>query len=322
VGKKATSAGSDNPDVAGAANPTAVANSSPAGSVACPTCGQLNPPPGLRVSPVGPGQLVYAVGTLNAQFCSLAAEKAFAQLTEGAHQGDQVEVQLLQQVLSSPENVWFGHYLGWPFTSASEGFDIFHVLPRHDADVVRLAEILSPPEGDEVVHVIVGKTVPTPADSPCAASGLPTVQANRVWAFTLQQFARAMPVGESSSKEKPPAASSKTDRAEFEAVVRRVFLQLTRGTGNRGLAPEHVACNYLACEFSPLYRAVWQAQRDDKVLVGVHARHVHSADRRFVAVQVKVRQRQTEISEGYQIMVDTSELPGPFVVAGPRRIFD
>jgi hypothetical protein len=105
-------------------------------------------------------------------------------------------------------------------------------------------------------------------------------------------------------------------------VVRRLFLRLTRGRGNRGFAPEHVACNYLACEFAPLFRAVWQAQRDGKVLVGVDARHVHSGDRRIVAVRVTVRQRQTEITEPYQIMVDATNPPSPFVVSGPRLVYD
>jgi hypothetical protein len=322
VGNKATGAGSENPDVVGAANPIAAVNPAPAGSVGCPTCGQPNPLPGARVSLAGSGQQVYATGTLNPQFCSLAAEKAFAQLTVGAHQGDQVEVQLLQQVLRNPENLWFGYYLGWVFANASEDVGIFNVLPRNDADVTRLAEILSPAEADKVVHVVAGKTVPTPPDSPCAASGLLSVQADRVLAFTLQEFAAAMPVDESSSTEKPSAAGRKADRAEFEDVVRKVFPRLTRGAGNRGFAPEHIACNYLAVEFAPVYRVVLQAQREGKVLVGVDARHVHSADRRIVAVRVTVRQQQTEILEGYQIMVDASELPGPFVVAGPRRIFD
>jgi hypothetical protein len=274
------------------------------------------------MNPTGVGRLVYAVGHLRPQICSLAVDKAFAQLSGGAHQGDQVEVELLKQVLASPENMWLGHYLGWGFASASEGIEIFNVLPRHDADVARLAEVLSPDETDEVVHVIAGKTVPIPFDSTCAASGLPTVQADRVLSFTLREFAAAMPEFEISNNKGSAATGSGADRAEFEAIVRRVFLRLTRGTGNRGFAPEHVACNYLAVEYPPIYHAVMQAQRHRKILVGVDARHIHSADRRRVAVGVTFRQQQTEITEKYQIMVDASEPPGPFLITGLQLVYD
>jgi hypothetical protein len=249
-------------------------------------------------------------------------DKAFAQLTAGAHQGDEVEVELLQQALADPQNAWLGRYLGWTFSSASDGMDIFNILPGNDAEVTRLADMLSPANANEVIHVVVGKTIPTPADSPCAALGLPTVQADRVLAFTMQDFAARMPLEEAPERDKRPTTSSRDNRDGFDAVVRQLFRRLTGRAGNRGFAPEDIACNFLACEFVPVHRAVWQAQRDDKLLVGVDAQHVHYADRRRVAVQVKVRQRQTQITETYQIMVDATKPPGPFVVSGPRLVYD
>jgi hypothetical protein len=47
---------------------------------------------------------VYAVGLLSPQFPSIGVEKEFAQLTAGAHQGDRIEVGLLQQALANPDN--------------------------------------------------------------------------------------------------------------------------------------------------------------------------------------------------------------------------
>lgn len=321
MGKKATSDGGERRKVAGAVNP-AVTEKNPvlAESVSCPTCGQLNPPLGAQTKSTGWGQPVYAVGRLSPQFPTIGVEKGFAQLTEGAYQGDQVEVEELQRVLSRPENAYLGRYLCWGF--ASEGLDTFTVLPREDADVARLAEVLSPAEAAEVVHVIVGRTVPSPIDWRCAASGLPAVQADRVLAFTLQEFAAAIPENEASDGEQPGDAPSNTGRTEFEAVVRGVFLRLTRRAGNRGLTPEHMACNYVACEYAAFYHAVRQAQRDGKVLVGIDTQHSHSADRRVVAVRATFRHPRTDITERLQCLVDVTEPSFFFLITGLQPVYE
>jgi hypothetical protein len=261
---------------------------------------------------------VYAVGTLTVQTPSLGVEKELAQLTAGAHQGGQVEVELLQQVLRNPETAYIGWHLSWVF--ASEGVDTFTVLPRTETDLARLAEVLSPAGAEEVVHAVAGRTVPCPPDAACAASGLPTVQADQVLAFTLQEFAAALPEDEKSADEKSPAARGEADRAEFEAVVRGLFLRLTHGAGNRGFADEHRARNYLALRYPAGYHAVRQAQREGKVFVGVDVRHSHSADRRVVAVRLTVRNPRTDLTEHYQIQVDVTE-SFPFLITGLQPVY-
>lgn len=318
MGKKATRNGGGRPGAAAAVNPGAGAIPAVAASAGCPTCGQPNPPPGTWTTSADWGQPVYAVGTLTAQTPTIGVEKELAQLTAGAHQGDQVEVELLQQVLRNPDTAYLGRHLSWVF--ASEGIDTFTVMPRTETDLTRLAEVLSPTEAEEVVHAVVGRTVPCPRDAPCAASGLPTVHADQVLAFTLQEFAAALPENEGPADEKSPAARGKAGRAESEAVVRRLFLQLTRGAGNRGLADEHRARNYLALRYPAIYHAVRQAQRDGKVLVGVDARHSHSADRHMVAVRLTVRNPQTDLTEHYQCLVDVTE-PFPFLITGLQPVY-
>ena len=318
MGKKAAGNGGGGPGAAGAVNPGAGANPAVAASAGCPTCGQPNLPPGTWAASAGWGQPVYAVGTLTAQTPSLGVEKELAQLTAGAHQGDQVEVELLQQVLRNPETSYIGWHLSWVF--ASEGVDTFTVLPRTETDLARLAEVLSPAGAEEAVHAVVGRTVPCPMDGPCAASGLPTVQADQVLAFTLQQFAEALSEDERSAGEKPAAARGKASRAEFEAVVRRLFPRLTRGAGNHGLADEHRARNYLALRYPAIYHAVRQAEGDGKVLAGVDARHSHSADRRAVAVRLTVRNPRMDLTEHYQCLVDVTE-SFPFLITGLQPVY-
>ena len=318
MGKKATADVGKRRRVTGVVNPSVTGNNfAPAEPVGCPTCGQANPSLSTQANATSGG--VYAVGVLRPQIPTLGVAAAFAQLTEGAHQGDQVEVELLQRVLGSPENAYLGRRLCWSF--ASGGLDTFIVLPQSDTDVARLAEVLSPAEADAVVHVIVGRTVPSPIDWPCAASGLPAVQADRVLAFTLPEFAAAMPIGGPSVGEQPSAGGSNGDRAEFEAVVREVFLRLTRRNENRGLAPEDIACNHVAVEYPAFHRMVWQARRDGKVLMAIDAQHSHSADRLVVAVRATFRDPRTHITERLQLLDDVTEPSFPFLLTGLERVF-
>jgi hypothetical protein len=270
----------------------------------------------MQVRSAATTQPVYAIGLLSPQFPSIGVEKEFAQLTAGAHQGDRIEVGLLQQQLANPDNAYLARHLCWVF--ASSGVDTFTVLPRDDAEVARLVEMLSPEASDDLVHVVVGRTIFSAADSPCAASGLPAVRADQVLAFTPGEFAAAMPEDASNGNDAAPPA---TGSAGLPAVVREVFTRLTRGAGNRGFADEHRARNYVALRYPPIYHAVRQALRDGKVLVGIDAQHSHAADRRLVSVRLTVRHPRTDITERYQCLADVTEV-FPFLVTGLQPVYD
>jgi hypothetical protein len=149
---------------------------------------------------------------------------------------------------------------------------------------------------------------------------LPTVHADQVLAFTLQDFAAELPGDEKSANDKPAAARGTAGRAELEAVVRRLFLRLTRGAGNHGLADEHRARNYLALRYPAIDHAVRQAEAEGKVLAGVDARHSHSTDRHVVAVRLTVRNPRTDITEHYQCLVDVTE-SFPFLITGLQPVY-
>jgi hypothetical protein len=244
---------------------------------------------------------VYAVGQLAPQFPSLGVEKEFAQLIGGISPGS-VETAMLREVLSDPDNRFLGRHLCWVFNT--QQVDAFVVLPRDEADVIRLTESL--PAGDsgeeEVVHVVVGRPARAGViDSPCAASGLPAVVADQLLAFTLREFAAALP-------------DAGTEQAPSADVVRQVFHRLTRRADNRGISDEHRALNYLALRYPPIYHAVAQASAGGKVLAGINARHSHSQARRVVSVGLTFRHRRTEITERYYCLVDVTEV-FPFLVS-------
>jgi hypothetical protein len=319
VGKKTTDGTGGKPNQATAVPSAAAANLGPVSSVNCPTCASPNPTPGTPGNITGRNQHVYTLGRLIPQFASIGVEKEFAQLSRGTHQGDQIDVGLLQELLRNPENVYLSRHLCWVVTS--EGLDILQVMPRDDADIARFLEVLSPDESDDRVHVVIGSTVPISISSQCAPVGLPAVQADQILAFTLSEFAAALPAEEATNGKGSSAGNGESDRSEFEAVARRLFTRLTRRAGNRGIADEHRALDYLACRYSELYQAVWQAQRDGKTLVAVEAQHSHSADRRLVSVRLVFRQPRTDISEQYECLVDVTEV-FPYIVRGLRAVYD
>jgi hypothetical protein len=236
---------------------------------------------------------------------SIGADKQLAQLTGGAHQGDRVEVGLLREVLGRRDNAYMGSYLAWVVSSG--GVDTFTVVPQDADEVARLAEVLSPREDGDVVHVIVGKTVPAPPESPSAAAGLPAVQTCQVMAFTLPEFAAAMPEGE--------------DSGEFEDLVRRVFLRLTNGAAVPGFTDEQRAGAYVAVQYPAFYHAIRREQHQGKILAGVYARHSHSADRRLVSVGFGMRDPRADTTDGWECLVDVTEPCLHFLVTGLRPAY-
>jgi hypothetical protein len=297
----------------------------------CETCGQ---PQGWQSGPraggagFGVSAPVFAVGLLTTQFSSVGAEKQFAQLAAEISPG-LVEAKVLREVLSVPENRFLGRYMCWNFTTLQH-VDAFTVVPREEAEVARLVELLPSSDSDEEVHVVVGRSVPPGTiDAPCAESGLPTVIADQLLAFTLDEFAEALPdpggkadakAGATARRREKPAAGGSGSREQFEAVVRQVFNRLTRRADNRGISDEHRAINYVAVQYPQLYHAVAQANAEGKMLVDIVARHTHSPARRLVSLEIILRHQRTDIAERYQCVVDVTDT-FPFLATRLQQTF-
>jgi hypothetical protein len=190
---------------------------------------------------------VYAVGRLSPQFPTLGVEKEFVQLAGEVEQRGLVETALLRWVLDNPENRYLGRHLCWVFTT--QHVEAFTVFPRDDTDVARLVEMISPAASEDLVHVVVGRSVRGGIDSQCASLNLPAVVADQLLAFTLDEFAKALPDGAvasgeaTSCGEQAETPERDQDGEQFQAVVRELFPRLTRRAENRGIADEHRALN-------------------------------------------------------------------------------
>jgi hypothetical protein len=291
-------------------------------SVQCPTCGQPRRADSGAARGSGWSGNVYAVGRIVPQFPSESVEKEFAQLAADVDPGGGGEIELLQRVLEDPDNRYLARHVCWVFTI--QEIETFVVQPRDDADVTRLVELMEPDEAEDVVHVVIGHAAHAGrTDAECSSLGLPSVIADQMLGFTLDEFAEAMSAGQADGADAEPPADANGDddaRRHFRAVVRRVFLRLTRSTGNYGMADEHRARNYVALRYPSFYAAVLQAYREGKMLVSVDARHVHSSTRRVVSVGFTVRHR-TDITERYHCLVDVLDL-FPFLIKRLEPTYD
>jgi len=304
------------------------ASSSGSGAT-CQSCGQRNQTSGGINDKTGWNSFVYAVGLLSTQFPDLGVEKEFVQLAGGVSGRDIFERALLHRVLSDPDNLYLARHLCWVFTTQHQ--DAFTILPRDDAEVSRLVELMEPEQSDDIMHVLIGRITPAvPPGSPCMASGLPAVVADQLHAFTMSQFAQALAAaprpdepevdsevsGDARADDEAEAEMASSphkptyDQQAFRTAVREVLMRLTRRTNNRGLSDEHRALNYLALRYPAVYHAVLDAYQRGKILVDVSARHGHSSNQRLVAVTLTFRHSRTDIVERYRCLVNvTWEFP-------------
>ena len=318
-------------------NPVPARAAAPATRVAavetCANCGQpfasqSGLSPGASTPPGGWSGPVYGVGQIVPQIPSLGVEKQIAQLAGGLSHGF-VETTVLRDVLSVPENRYLGLHVCWILIS--QQVDAFAVVPRDEADIVRLVELLPSDETDDVIHVVIGRAgLPDVIGSPCAQAGLPLAVADQLLGFTPDEFAAALPDAESGrdgqqadqGTSSVPSAGEGLSRDQFNVIVRDVFRRITRRAGNLGLSDNHRALNYMAVQNPKLYHAIAQAHREGKALVDITAVHSHSSTRRLVSVELMFLDRQTDISERYRCLVDvTPDSPFPFLATRLQQTF-
>jgi hypothetical protein len=286
---------------------SALVGQSVCASCGAPTAGGAGVAAALPVSATGAP--VYAVGRLEARFRNLGVEKEFQQLG-GWVSGAEVTNDQLLQVLGAADNDYLARCLCWVFVIG--GVDAFAVEGRDSADYQRLTRALPPAEdADKVVHAVVGSVGSGISD--CDPAGGPAVLPDMLLWFTVEEFLAALHEG---NEEDPDADEV------FRAAARDLFDRLTKRTRNRGLTDEHRALNYVTLRYSALYRAVAEARRDNKSLVGVDAHRLPpSGARRLAAVRLVFRSARTDIVEKFECVVDVTDR-FPFLVSALSPVFD
>ena len=286
--------------------------------------GELTTSAGLRPSSATESQLaptirgfVYAVGRLSPHFPSIAAEKEYL-LLAGTNDGA-VRTDQLGSVLTKPENRYLARHICWVFVA--DGIEAFLVMPRDDAECVRLLEAVQSRDSDELVHVVVGQFYEATVDqSDCTASGLAYVRAEHVLAFTMRQFSSALTdiTLEIDSERAQPVDVQQSDDSD---LIHQAFNRLTMRADNRGVRDEHRALNFLALRYPPLYELVLKQHGSGAALQGIDARATFSGNRRVVRVGLAFRKDSTGSTVRFRCLVDVAEV-FPFLVAGFRPADD
>jgi hypothetical protein len=251
---------------------------------------------------------VYAVGTVEARFTTLSAEKEFAQVSRQTDTAGKTDQQTFHAVLSQRENRYLLRQLCWVLTV--QGLETYLLLPRDAADLDRLVEAIRPVPNPKDIDVIIGMRGPIAPASMCNGLMLPIVAFDQIYSFDRDTLIQELPRPEQAKRE------------QFEPAAEEVFNKIMALTDNAGATDEHRALNYLAVRYPAIYLKTAEQFAADYSLARVEARpSAFSASRRVVDVIFVYTSRHTDFSEKYRIRVDVTE-EFPFLVSPMASYFD
>lgn len=278
---------------------------SPAGQCTCQDPGEKEVGDSAGVAP----SYVYALGTIEPRFPSLAVEKEFAQAT--ARTSDTAGLPdraTFHKVLSEPQNRYLARQLCWSFTI--QGLETYILLPRDPRDLDMLLEALRPEPHSDDVDVIVGRRGPIAPPEMCNGLMVPIVIFDQIYSFDRQSLIDSIPRPEKDS-------GKKISRAAEELLAR-----IMQVTDNAGATDEHRALNYLVLRYSAIYARAAEAFANDFSLTAVNVRpSLLSSTRRIVEVIFSFTERKSDFTEKYFVRVDVTE-EWPFLVTKLSPYYD
>lgn len=307
-------------DATPSAGPPVAASSSGmgAGPEECISCGQP-----LRRNSPNPGRVptviarstgyVFAVGRLRASFPDSGVRREYAQAA-GIHPDASVESSELKSVLAERDNRYLASQLCWILTAQS-GDDACTVLPRNDADLDDLIDMLAS-EDDQLVQALIASQAATRTPFGCWTGDLPAMWPAQMLSFKVDEFIDAMAAAHqpkrpgADDKERDATSDSATllENPRYRASVRSLFTRFTQRSGNTGTTDEDRACNFLALKDPTCYALNWQAVTEGKSLTNITTSALPRGTRRIVDVRLVFRHYQTHVTEAYHCHVDTTDL--------------
>ena len=270
---------------------------------ACATCG-ATPAVNGRVaaaansSAIMPGtspNYVYAIGKIEARFPRLSVEKEFAQVAARADTTGLTDQQVLQTVLSAPENRYLARQMCWVMTI--EGLETYIVLGRESADISLLVETLRTNPTPSDLDVVIGVKGPIPPPDMCNGLLVPIVVFDQVYSFDREALIGSIP-----RPEKIPAG-------KFTPAAEELFDRIMQMTDNAGATDEHRALNYLTMRDRRIYEAVAEAYGRNESLSAVDVLlSPLSGTRKVVNVIFSFTNRTTDVVSKQYIGVDVTEM--------------
>jgi PatG Domain len=272
----------------------------------CPTCGvspQLNPPNRVSTS-----AYIYALGRIEPRFPRLSVEKEFAQATGRAETAGLTDRQVLQTVLSQPENRYLARQLCYVLTI--EGLDTYILQPGDPGDLQVLIESLRPTPQPGDVDVVVGRRGSIAPPELCSGLMVPIVVFDQIYSFDRESFVKSIPRPERVSE------------ADFGPAAQELFDRIMQGTDNAGATDADRAVNYLALRYPAIYARAADSFATNSSLTGLEVRPSPlSGTRKVVEVIFSFTNRETDVIEKFFVRVDVTE-EFPFLVTKLSPYYD
>jgi hypothetical protein len=251
---------------------------------------------------------VYAAGRIEPRFCTLSAEKEFAQATGRAETAGLSDRRALQAVLSQRENRYLARQLGWVLTI--EGLETYILQPRDPADLDLLVTALRPTPRPTDVDVVVGVRGPVAPPELCNGLMVPIVLFDQIYSFDVDTLIKSIP--------RPKEIPTK----DFATAAEELFYRIIQLADNAGATDEHRAVNYLAFRYPAIYATAAEAFARNGSLSAVDVRPSPlSGTRRIMDVIFSFTNRQTDVIEKFFTRVDVTE-EFPFLVTKMSPYYD
>jgi PatG C-terminal len=312
-GEPATSTDSRSGESSG--GPVTAAANSPAGAARSTPYdnprngGSIMPAPQTYAEPeASTPAYVYAAGRIEPRFCTLSAEKEFAQATGRAETAGLSDRRALQAVLSQRENRYLARQLGWVLTI--EGLETYILQPRDPADLDLLVAALRPMPRPTDVDVVVGVRGPIAPPELCNGLMVPIVLFDQIYSFDVDALIKSIP--------RPKGLPAK----DFATAAEELFYRIIQLADNAGATDEHRAPNYLAFRYPAIYATAAEAFARNSSLTAVDVRPSPlSGTRRIMDVIFSFTNRQTDVIEKFFTRVDVTE-EFPFLVTKMSPYYD
>jgi hypothetical protein len=255
---------------------------------------------------------VYAIGTVEPRFPTLALEKEFAQTT-GRAEGTAglTDREAIRSVLQDRANRYLVRQLC--FVMTIQGLETYILRPRDSADFDLLVEAIRPAPRPTDVDVVVGMRGPIAPPEVCNGLMVPIVVLDQLYSFDVDSLIQGIP---------RPEDTPEDQEERFRSAAEELYYRIVQLADNAGATDEHRALNYLTVRYDRIYAKTAEMFEQNASLSKVEVRPSPlSNTRRIVDVIFTYTNRETDVDEKHFVRVDVSE-EFPFLVTKLSPYYD
>ena len=253
----------------------------------CPTCDER--------TEVGaePESFIYAIGTIEARFPSMAIENEFAQALQGEKTANLTDDQVMYRVLKA--NRYLAREVCWVLNI--EGIETYILLCNDLTDLDQLIEAIKPGRRRAFdCDVVIGVKGPIAQAEMCNGLQAPIVAFDRIYSFDIPMLIKSIP--------KPDDVDEKV----FRRAAEELFYRIQQMADNVGAMDEHRALNYLVVRYPRIYDLTAEKFSEDFSLTDVEVMPSRlTGVRKLLNVVLSYTSRKTDVTEKYYVRVDVSE---------------